>query len=74
MKRILWLFSVAVMSISCGGAEEPAQQLPEPVEPIVSAGMIERLDPSLDALVSVDAVIEHLADGCLLYTSDAADE
>ncbi len=63
MKRILLLFSVAVMSVSCGGTEEAAQQPPEAVEPIVSAGMIERLDPSLDTLVSVDAVIEHLADG-----------
>ena len=53
------LLGVLAMA-ACGGAEpEPAA---EPEAP-PSAGMIERLDPALDALVPADAVIEELAGG-----------
>ena len=59
---------VVVMAVSCGGA--PDAPMPDATSDAVpaadsqlSAGVIERLDPAFDALVPLDAVIEHLADG-----------
>ena len=67
MKRAWILQTVAVLSIACGpGAPPetpPASTESTTPEPMPSAGSIERVDPGLDDLISVDAVIEHLADG-----------
>ena len=52
------LLVVAMMAVSCGGADET----PAPAA-ASSAGTVERLDPAFDALVPHDAVIEHLAGG-----------
>ncbi len=51
----------ALVMAACGGGAEP-EPAAEPEAP-ASAGMIERLDPALDALVPADAVIEELAGG-----------
>ena len=57
----LGLISLLV-ALSCGGAAPEPGEVLEP-EPVPSAGVIERLDPALDQLVPVDAVIEKLAGG-----------
>ena len=58
---LLGLISLLV-ALSCGGAAPESGEVLEP-EPVPSAGVIERLDPALDELVPVDAVIEKLAGG-----------
>ena len=61
----LCLVAILAVAVSCGGGgdPEPVEEAAAPPEPTPSAGTIERLDPAFDALVSTDAVIEHLADG-----------
>lgn len=64
--RTLALMTIVSVGVACGGAApEPAPEAAEMPSPAVepSAGMIERLDPALDQLVPVDAVIEKIADG-----------
>ena len=60
------LMIIVSLVVACGGAApdpepEPAEMPSPAAEP--SAGMIERLDPTLDQLLPADAVIEKLADG-----------
>ena len=64
--RILVLCASISFLMACGGASPEPE--PEPVEMPTSGdeqseGMVERLDPVVDALVPADAVVEKLADG-----------
>ena len=62
--RVWILLGLLLMSVSCGGAAPESMEVAEPEpEPVPSAGVIDRLDPALDTLVPVDAVIEKLAEG-----------
>ena len=68
--RTLVLSMFVSLAMACGGAspEPPPESTEMPSggdSDDQGAGMIERLDPGLDALVPADAVIEKLADGFL---------
>lgn len=68
MTRMTLLLGIVMVAMGCGGDPLGVSDAePEPTEATPaaapSAGTIERLDPALDALVSPDAVIEHLAEG-----------
>jgi gluconolactonase len=61
MRKSLAILLAVATSLSCTGADSAGEGAAS--EPLPTTGSIERLDPRLDAIVPVDAVIEVLSEG-----------